>query len=352
MKAVVYHEHGGPEVLRYEDVPTPEPAAGEVLIAVGAVSINPGPDAEARRHGFGMGQMEMPHIGGVDPAGEIVALGAGVEGWSVGDRVAVYPVIPCGACDFCLRGTGENHCRRSRLFGVMTQGARAELARVPASQLVRLPDGCSFEQAAALGVAYTTTWYGMVERAATTAEDTVLVMGAGGGCGVAAVQIGKLLGARVLAVTGPGWKQERVRELGADAVFSYREADWPEQVKAATGGRGVSVLFDNVGPATLPASIDCLDRGGRLFCSGGTTGLEVTLDIRRLYREHISLLFYVNGRKADMERLVELVGEGRLDPVIDSRFALPDAAQGDERLAAQEQFGRILVVNESVAAPA
>jgi len=346
MKAIVYHEHGGPEVLRYEDMPTPEPGPGEALIAVGAVGINPGPDTETRRRGFGMGSIEMPHIGGVDPAGEVVALGPDADGVAVGDRVAVYPVIACGSCDFCQRGEGENYCRASHLYGVQTQGGRAQFAVAPVSQLVQLPESVSYEQAAALGVAYTTTWHGMVERARTTGEDTLLVMGAGGGCGVAAVQIGKLLGARVLAVTGAEWKQRRVRELGADEVFSYRDADWPEQVKAATGGRGVSVVFDNVGPATLASSIDCLDRCGRLFCSGGTTGLEVTLDIRRLYREHLSLLFYVQGTKADMEQLVGLVAEGRLDPVVDRRYPLAQAREADERLAAGEQLGRIVLVTD------
>lgn len=347
MKAVVYHEHGGPEVLRYEEVETPAPGKGEVLIAVGAVSINPGPDTEARRRGFGMGTVEMPHIGGVDPAGEIVGLGPGVDDVAIGDRVAVYPVIPCGECDFCLAGQGENYCRDSRLFGVQTQGARAEYACAPASQLVALPDSVSYRAAAALGVAYTTTWHGMVERAKTTEADTVLVMGAGGGCGVAAVQIGKLLGARVLAVTGAEWKQERVAALGADDIFTYYDENWPAQVKAATGGRGASVLFDNVGASTLAASIDCLDRCGRLFCSGGTTGLEITLDLRRLYRDHLSLLFYVQGTKADMETLVGLVAEGRLDPVIDEEIPLSQAAKADERLAAGEQFGRIVLINGS-----
>lgn len=344
MHAVVYHEHGGPEVLRYEEVPEPTPGAGEALIAVRAVAVNPGPDTETRRRGFGMGSVEMPHIGGVDPAGVVAALGPGVDGFAVGDRVAVYPVIACGTCDFCLRGDGENYCRRSRLFGVQTQGGRAEYACAPVSQLVRLPDSVSYDDAAALGVAYTTTWHGMVERAGTTAQDTVLVMGAGGGCGVAAVQIGKLLGARVLAVTGAPWKQDRVRELGADEVFSYRDEDWPQRVKAATDGRGANVLFDNTGAATLAASIDCLDRGGRLFCSGGTTGLEVTLDIRRMYREHLSLLFYVQGTKTDMETLVKLVAEKRLAPVIDARIPMREAARADQRLAAMEQFGRIVLV--------
>jgi NADPH:quinone reductase-like Zn-dependent oxidoreductase len=321
----------------------PEPGAGEVLLAVGAVSVNHGPDVETRRKGFGMGKLPMPHIGGVDPAGEVVDLGPGVEGFSVGDRVAVYPVIACGVCDFCRAGAAANYCRDSRLFGVQTPGGRAQFVTVPATQLVALPEEVSYEAAAALGVAYTTTFHGMYERAGLTAEDTLLVMGAGGGCGVAAVQLAKITGARVLAVTGEQWKGERLLELGADATFSYRDPEWTAQVLDATDGLGVTAAFDNAGAATLAASVSCLGRGGRLFCSGGTTGLEVGLNIRDLYRNHNSLLFYVQGAKADMESLVALVAAGELEPVIDRVYPLHEAAAADEHLDAQEQFGRVVL---------
>ena len=326
MKAITFHRHGDSEVLAWEDVAEPEPGPGAVVVGVRAVSVNHGPDVETRRKGFGMGSLPMPHIGGIDPAGEVVALGPGVEGFTVGDRVAVYPVIACGVCDFCLAGAGENLCRNSRLFGVQTPGGRAERVAVPVTQLVRLPDTVSYVQAAALGVAYTTTYHGVVERGQVGAEDSLLVMGAGGGCGVAAVQLGKLLGARVFALTGPEWKQERLRELGADVVLSYRDRQWVEQVREATDGLGVTAAFDNAGTATLAHSLDCLGRAGRLVCSGGTSGLEVNLDIRHLYRNLISMLFYVQGTKADMESLVALVAAGELDPVVDRVYPLEEAA--------------------------
>lgn len=343
MRAITFHTHGESSVLSYEELPTPEPGPGEVLLEVKAVSINHGPDVETRRSGFAMGGVELPHIGGVDPAGVVCGLGPGVEDVATGDRVAVYPVIACGVCAFCRAGAGENACEDSRLFGVQTQGGRAQYVTVPATQLVALPDAVSFEAAAALGVAYTTTWHGMSRRARVVAGDTLLVMGAGGGCGVAAVQLGKRSGARVIAVTGDAWKQERLRELGADEVLSYRDAEWPARVRELTGGRGVSVAFDNVGTRTLASSIDCLARCGRLFCSGGTTGLEVALNVRQLYRRHISLLFYVQGTKADMAELVAMVAAGELDPVIDRRFPLADAAAADDHLDAQRQFGRVVL---------
>ena len=343
MKAITFDRHGESDVLEYREVDRPVPAPAEVLIAVRSVSINHGPDVETRRRGFSMGSVQMPHIGGVDPAGDIVEIGPGVTGFAVGDRVAVYPVIPCGECEFCLSGAPENYCSNSRLFGVQTQGGRAQFVAVPQTQLVRLPDTVSYEAAAALGVAYTTTWHGMVERAGVGADDTLLVIGAGGGCGVAAVQLGKLFGARVIAVTGSKWKQERVRALGADEVFSYYDDDWPARVRAATGGRGVTVAFDNVGSTTFADTISCIGRAGRLFCSGGTTGFDVTINLRELYRNLITLLFYVQGAKADMESLVDLVAQGALEPVIDTRFELSNAAAADDHLNAQGQFGRVVL---------
>ena len=352
MRAVVFDRHGASDVLAWREVPRPEPGPGEVLVAVRAVAVNRGLDVETRRTGFGMAGIELPHIGGVDPAGVVAEVGADVRGLAVGDRVAVYPVIACGRCAPCLAGAGQNYCDDQRLFGVQTQGGRAEYVRVPASQLVGLPDAVSFEAAAALGVAYTTTWHGIAHRARLTAEDTLLVMGAGGACGVAAVQLGRLVGARVLAVTGPGWKQDALGELGADAVFSYRDPDWPAQVRAATAGRGVSAAFDNAGTATLAGTLETLGRGGRLFCCGGTSGFEVSLNVRTLYRNHISLLFYMQGTMADLVRLMELVASGELDPVVGGRYALRDAALADDQLDAQQHFGRILLTVDGDPAPA
>lgn len=343
VRAVLFHGHGEGDVLRYVEHPTPEPGADEVLLKVHAVSVNHGPDIETRRSGFGMSALSMPHIGGVDPAGEIVGLGADVQDFRIGDRVAVYPVLACGVCEFCRAGVGENYCPNSRMFGIHTPGGRAEYVTAPAAQLVKLPDAVSYEDAAALGVAYTTCYFGVVERGKVTAGDTLLVMGAGGGVGVAAVQLGKMIGARVIAVTGEQWKQDRVRELGADEVFSYRDANWSKQVMAATDGRGVSVAFDNSGTKTLPDTLTCLGRAGRLFCSGGTTGLQVTLDVRHLYRELISLLFYVQGRKADMAELVELVATGALKPVIDRVYPLAEAAAADEVIDSNTMFGRVVL---------
>jgi NADPH:quinone reductase-like Zn-dependent oxidoreductase len=352
VKAVIFHEHGGPEVLRYEDVDDPRPGKGEVLVRVGAATVNRGPDQMVRGGGFGIpGFAGLPHVSGADAAGEVAELGEGVEALEVGDPVVVYPLLWDGDCDLCRSGAGENYCRNWRMVGVHTWGGYADFVVVPAQNLVKLPPGVSYEQAATLTVTYNTTWHGLVQRAGTTADDTVLVMAAGSGVGVAAIQLAKLLGARVIATTGAGWKQERALALGADAAFNYKDENWPAQVREATGGRGVSVVFDNIGADTFAQSLSCLDRGGRLFCSGATGSWNTQIDLRGLYRNMNTLHFHMQGSKADVVEMVRLVGEGRLDPVIDSTYPLADVVHAQEKLAAMEQFGKVVLVPEGAPRP-
>jgi NADPH:quinone reductase-like Zn-dependent oxidoreductase len=346
MKATLFSEHGGPEVLRYAEVADPVPGPGEVLVRVGAVTINHGPDTMVRSGTFRL-PIPLPHVSGSDPAGEVATVGDGVDESWLGRRVAVEPIVACGECDFCLANAGENYCRSWTLLGVHRWGGRAELVVVPARNLVPLPDNVGFEQAATLGMAYLTTYHGLVRKAQLRDTDTLLVLGAGGGVGVAAIQIGKELGARVIAITGEPWKAERARAIGADLAFHLAEA-WPEAVREATGGRGASVLYDNVGTATWPQSIPLLDRGGRFVCSGATTGFDLSLDAIALYRNHISAHFYMCGPSEDLAVLVALVAAGRIDPVIDSRYPLSEAAGAEARLAAREHFGKVVLVPDSV----
>jgi acryloyl-coenzyme A reductase len=346
VKATLFSEHGGPEVLRYDDAPDPTPGPGEVLVEVGAVTINHGPDTVVRDGKFRI-QMPLPHVSGSDPAGTIVAVGEDVDSSLVGLRVGVEPIVACGECDFCLAGAGENYCRNWRLVGVHRWGGRAELVAVPAANVVPLPDSVTFEQAACLGMAYLTTYHGLVRKAELRPDDTLLVLGAGGGVGVAAIQIAKEIGARVIAATHEQWKEEPALELGADIVVNCAADGWADDVHAATGGRGVSVLFDNVGPNTWAKSVPLLDRGGRFVCSGATTGFELTVDVVALYRNHVTAFFYMCGPRSDLVELVRLVGDGRFDPVIDSRYPLSETAAAETRLAAGEQFGKIVVVPDS-----
>lgn len=351
MKAIIFYRHGGADVLRYEDVDTPKPGPGMVLIEVGATSLNHGMDLMVREGRFGVPEFVLPHVGGSDPAGVVVELGEGVDGFAVGDRVLTYSVLSCGSCDQCRSDLGENYCRRLGMFGVHCWGGHSEYATVPARNLVPLPDSVSDEAATTLSIAYITAWHGLVARAAAGPRDTVLVIGAGSGIGAAAIQICALRGARVLATTGSASKHERARSIGADAVVDYRDPTWPQQILDATDGLGVSVLFDNIGAASWDQSLRCLGRAGRVVCSGATAGNEVTLDLRRLYRGHATFLFNANGSKADLAELVDLVALGALDPVIDSCFPLSAAARAHERLGARKQFGKIVLRAEQQRQP-
>ncbi len=346
MKAVVFQEFGGPEVLRYEDVPTPVPGPGEVLIRVGACSLNRGPDAMVRSGSFGLTGITLPHVSGADPAGEIVQLGSGVTDVAVGARVAVYPILSCEQwCDRCPR-LGENYCAKFRVVGVQTWGGQAEYVRVPARNVIPIADSVSYQAATTLGVSYVTTWHGMVTKAATQPGETVLVMAAGSGVGAAAIQIGAMLGARVLATTGSDWKADRARKLGADEVFDYKDPGWPDKVRAATDGRGVDVLFDNV-VSTWPQSIGLLARGGRLFCSGTTNATEATIDVRRLYRNMNTVYFHMQGTKTEMIHIAALMAAGKLEPVIDSVYPLSEATAAQRRLDRNEQFGKIVLTPDA-----
>lgn len=348
MKATVFSEHGGPEVLRYADVSTPEPGPGEALVRVHAATVNRGPDTKVRQDGFGIPGFRLPHVSGADGAGEIAALGAGVSGWEPGQRVAIYPLIWCGSCDFCRAGASQNYCRAWRMMGMHVWGAHAEYVAMPARNLVTLPDSVGFEAAATLGVSYVTAYHGLLQQVRLEPTDTVLVMAAGSGIGAAAIQIARQLGARVIATSGAAWKRQRALELGAEAVFDYRDPEWPRAVRAATDGRGVDVVFDNIGAETWSQSLGCLDRGGRMLCSGNTGGFEVPLDLRAAYRKMIEMRFHMQGGLADFRALLELLGSGAIEPVIDSTLPLSEAPAAQQRLGAQEQFGKVVLVPDAL----
>jgi NADPH:quinone reductase-like Zn-dependent oxidoreductase len=340
MRAAIFHEFGGPEVVRIEELPRPAPGAGEVLLEVKAAALNH-LDLWVRR-GLPI-ETTMPHIGGSDVAGVVVEAGEGVDGGRVGERVVVNPSLWCGECEWCRRGE-ESMCLRYRIIGEHTNGGFTELLAVPADHAYRLPDEVAFEDAAALPVSYMTAWRALHSRARLRSGEDVLVLGASGGTAIAAVQIALLAGARVFAVTSGAENVARLRALGAAFVYDRAAEDWSKAVHADTAKRGVDVVVENVGEATWKGSVRALAQGGRLVTYGGTSGPKVELDVRVMFWKQLSVLGTTMASKAEFEAMLQPVFTGRLRPVIDTVMPLDQAREAHERLEAGGQFGKIVLV--------
>ena len=340
MRAALFHQHGGPEVVTVQEVPRPIPAAGEVLIRVRAAAMNH-LDLWVRR-GIPI-DTTMPHIGGSDFAGEVEALGDSVTGLAIGDRVVVNPSLWCGRCRWCLRGE-ESMCERFRLLGEHTDGGFAEYALAPAANVYPLPPDFPFDRAAALPVSYQTAWRALLSRARLRPGEDVLVLGASGGTAAAAVQIAKLHGARVYAVTSGAANVDRVRQLGADVVYDRQQVDFSAEVHRDTGKRGVDVVVENVGEATWRGSVRALARGGRLVTYGATTGWRAETDLRLVFWKQLELIGTTMASRAEFEAMLKVALEGRLVPVIGATLPLAEARAAHERLEAGDLFGKLILV--------
>jgi NADPH:quinone reductase-like Zn-dependent oxidoreductase len=335
------HQRGDPEVLRYEDFPTPEPGPGEVLIRVRACGLNH-LDVFTRRGEQGR-RVKLPHILGIETAGEVAALGEGVAEWRVGDRVVSGPGIWCGRCAPCRAGQ-ENMCVERQIVGVDVHGGYAEYLKLPAYALAALPKDVSFEQGAVTLIAFGTAWHMLVDRAALQAGETVLVLAAGSGVGMAAIQIGKYLGAYVLATASTQHKLDCARRLGADETINYVEQPrFARAVRKLTDGRGVDVVFEHVGANTWKDSVAALAMGGRLVTCGSTTGRWGETDLWSLFAKQATLLGSFSSSQANFLTVLGLVGEGKLRPVVDSVLPLEAAAEAHRRLEARQVFGKLVL---------
>lgn len=340
MKAVRFHEHGGPEVLVYEDAPDPRPGPGEVLVRVRAASINH-LDLWIRQ-GIPSYGTQLPHIGGNDLAGEILEVGTNIRDWQAGERVMAWPGLSCGECEFCLRGD-ETLCRSFKILGAHVPGVFAELAAVPARNLFRIPDGVSFEEAAAIPLVFVTAWHMLITRCAMTPGEDVLVLGAGSGVGTAAIQIARACGARVFAVAGSDWKLEKAGQLGAVFLINRTSQDFADVVRSETTGRGVDIVFEHVGAATFATSLRSLARGGRLVTCGATTGPEAVFDIRPLFAKELSIVGSMLGTRHDLAMVLRLVCQRIVHGVVDSVFPLENLRAAQEKVARGEFFGKVVV---------
>jgi NADPH:quinone reductase-like Zn-dependent oxidoreductase len=340
MRAARFHENGGPEVVRIEEVPRPSAGPGEVLVRVRAAALNH-LDLWVRR-GIPI-ETTMPHVGGSDVAGTVEELGEGVARVAVGERVVVNPSLSCGHCEWCAAGEVPL-CPEYRILGEHTDGGFTEYVAVPAANVYRLPDHLSFEAAAALPISYMTAWRAVVGRGRVRPGEDVLVLGASGGTASAAVQIARLAGARVFAVTSGAENVARVRELGADVVYDRDRVDFSREVFKDTGRRGVDVVVENVGEATWKGSVRALARGGRLVCYGATTGPRGDIDLRVLFWKQVEIIGTTMASRPEFEAMLRAVFRGDLAPVVDSVMPLDRAREAHERLEAGGQFGKIVLV--------
>ena len=340
MKAVVFHEHGGVEKLSYEDVPTPEPGPGEVLIKLRAAALNH-LDIWVRQ-GFPGRTLPMPHISGSDGAGEVAGVGEGVEALRVGQRVVINPGVSCGQCPACRDGR-DNLCPGFRLFGLQLPGAYAEYLVAPERSVLPVSDALSFEEWAAVPLVYLTSWNMLVTTGKLAKGETVLIHAAGSGIGSAAIVIAKHLGAHVITTAGAGWKLEKAKALGADEVIDYKQQDFAKRVRELTGGAGADIVFEHIGPETWQGSMASLGKAGRLVVCGVTSGPSVELDLRPLFMHQQSVHGCYLGTRSELEHVISLVEHGALRPVVDSVSPLEEAAAAQQKMLDRGVFGKLVL---------
>ncbi len=338
MKAVRFHEHGGPGVLRYEDAPMPEARPGDAIVRVRAVSLNH-LDIWQRR-GIERVRIPFPHVSGADVAGEVVSAPDG--SLAAGTRVMLQPGLSCGQCLRCLEGR-DNECPRYDVLGYQSDGGYAEYVCVPAANLIAIPDAIGFVEASAFPLTFLTAWHMLITRARLEAGESVLVLGAGSGVGQAAIQIARLHAAHVIATAGTDEKLARARALGASETINHTTGDIAGEVRRITAGRGVDVVVEHVGTATWDRSVRSLARGGRLVTCGATTGHDAGIDLRFLFSRQLSLLGSYMGRKGELLRAAPLFFNGTFMPAIDVVMPLAEAAAAHRRLEAREGFGKIVL---------
>ncbi len=339
MKAMRFHEFGGPEVLCYEDVPKPVPEFGQALVRVKAASINH-IDIWAEKGVYY--KPSLPHIPGSDAAGVVEEVNAGDESF-IGGKVIVYPTLACFHCRLCIEGS-HNLCANRKTLGAHVNGSYSEYIAVPIKNLMRMPETLKFEEAAALPLTFTTAYHMLIDRAKLQPHETVLVLGAGSGVGSAAIQIASLLGANVIATSSTEEKLRKAQRIGADAAINYTEENWVDEVMRATNNKGVDVVIDHIGAATFAKGIKCLAKNGRLVTCGVTSGNEATIDIRELFSSQRSILGSVQGTMKDFIAVAKLAADGKIKPLLDSVYQLRDAKKAQERLLSRQSFGKIVLV--------
>ena len=341
MKAVRFHEHGGRDVLRHEDVDDPTPGEDEVLIRVRACALNHF-DIDLREN-VSRWPLPLPWTLGVEFAGEVAAIGANVEGHQVGERVWVLHELPCLECRYCLDGK-DNICEAARMFSVQMPGAYSELVVAPAEAVCELPGSVSFDAAAAGQIVFTTAWHMLVTRGEVRAGETVLISAAGSGVGHAAIQIAKHAGANVITTAGSAVKLEAAKADGADHVINYREEDVTERAIELNGGEPVDLVIEHIGGDQFGACVSALRKDGRLVTCGGHAGEIVSFDIIPLFRNEWRVIGSRTGTTAETRLVMDLIADGTFNPRVHAALPLSEAAEAMRIVEEREQFGKVVLL--------
>ncbi|WP_234553916.1 zinc-binding dehydrogenase [Thermus caliditerrae] len=340
MKAVVMEARGGPEVLKAMEVPTPEPGPKEVRIRVKAAALNH-LDVWVRK-GVASPKLPLPHVLGADASGVVDAVGPGVIAFAPGDEVVVNPGLSCGHCERCLAGE-DNLCAKYEILGEHRWGAYGEYLVVPEVNLLRKPSNLSFVEAAAIPLTFLTAWQMVVDKLGVRPGEDVLVMAAGSGVSVAAIQIAKLFGARVIATAGSEDKLRRAKELGADETVNYTHPDWYKEVRRLTGGKGADKVVDHTGALYFEGVIRATANGGKIAIAGASSGYEGTLPFAHVFFRQISILGSTMGSKSRLFPILRFVEQGRLKPVVGQVLPLEAAAEGHRLLEERRVFGKVVL---------
>jgi NADPH:quinone reductase-like Zn-dependent oxidoreductase len=341
MKAVAISAHGGPEVLEVTELPDPVISDNEVLIRVKACSLNH-LDVWIRRGLPGL-KFTSAHVLGADVAGVVAQVGRLVKNVTPEQPVVLSPGLSCMHCEYCLSGR-DNLCTSYDVLGTRVDGGYAEYVKVPSFNVIPKPERLSFEEASSVPLVFLTAWHMLGERVGLKAGETLLVHAAGSGVGSAAIQIGKLLGARVFATASTDAKLAKAKSLGADETINYQQEDFLDAIKRLTGKRGVDVVFEHTGEGTWERSVRSLTRGGRLVTCGATSGFNGAIDIRYLFSRQISLVGSYMGAKAELLEVLQFFEDGRLKPVVDRVMPLEKAAEAHTAIEDRAQFGKVVLV--------
>jgi len=344
MQAVQFTDHGDRDVIEYGDFPDPTPDRDEVLVDVKAGALNH-LDVWTRKGLPGV-DLDMPHVPGSDAAGVVLEVGEEVTRFEPGDRVAVSAGVSCGRCEFCRHGE-HSLCENYHIIGEHVRGVHGEMAAVPAANLVAVPQGVDWNVAAAAPLVFQTAWRMLVTRADVDPGEKVLVLGASGGVGHAAVQIADHLGATVYATGSTDEKLDHARELGADHAINYAEEDFADRIYELTDDRGVDVVVDHVGEQTYPDSLKSLAKGGRLVTCGATTGPNPNAGLNRIFWNQLSVIGSTMATRGEVDDVLELVWDGEFEPAIREVLPMSETARAHELLEAREGFGKVVVVPDS-----